>query len=234
MVIAGRRLINAAVVAVTLVVVLPAIAAAERIRRGAGRRVALRAMRAAARLRGVRFVIEGATALDPARRYVLVANHSSPIDIPAMLMAFPDVRFVAASELFRVPLLAGAMRALDTVPIDRRSSLAARKQLAALADSADWSCVAVFAEGKIAPAGRRLPFRTGAFVLAIETGATVLPVAIRGTDVVLPPGAKLAVRPGTIHVTVLDPIPTVGLRADDRELLRDRAEAAVLAALGAP
>mgnify|MGYP001107690055 CR=1 FL=1 len=77
----------------------------------------LRAIRVISRLCGIRYVVDGATRLDAATTYVLVPNHSSPLDIPAVLMARPSARFVAAAELFRVPLLGGTMRALGSVAV---------------------------------------------------------------------------------------------------------------------
>ncbi len=155
------------------------------------------------------------------------------MDIPALLTAVPDVRFVAAAELFRVPLLSSAMRALGTVAIDRHHPAHAREQLGELAHehgAGDDYDLAIFPEGGIAPAGRRLPFKSGAFTLAIETGSTVVPVAIHGTDRVLPPNGRLAARPGVVTIEFLDPVTTAGLLPDDRQVLRDVVQGLVGAA----
>lgn len=229
-----RRALNTVVVAVGLMATLPAVAIGERLRPGSGRRVAVAAIRAIGWLCGIRFVVTGAAALSHGGPYVFVPNHSSPLDIPAVLLAQPDVRFVAAAELFSIPLLASAMRALNTVPVERRSGRTARRQLSGIHEGGSVSNVAIFAEGGIAPAGRRLPFRSGAFVVAIESAAAVVPVAIHGVNDVLPHGARLSPRPGTVRVELLAPIPTAGLSLNNRKDLRDRTEACVLAALGAP
>ena len=81
--------------------------------------------------------------------------------------------------------------------------------------------VAVFAEGGIAPVGQRLPFKTGAFSLAIRTGCPVVPVAIRGSDRLLPPNGHLLVRSGVVIVEFLDVVDTTGLTLDDRHAVRD-------------
>jgi 1-acyl-sn-glycerol-3-phosphate acyltransferase len=228
-----RAQLNRVVALLAAVTVLPSVAIAEKLHRGAGRRVALGAIRRAARLCGVRFVVHQRGRLEPGGSYVLVPNHSSPLDIPAVLTACEDVRFLAAAELFRIPLLAGAMRALGTEPIDRRHPAHAYQELAQLAAVGGPRRLAIFAEGGIAPAGQRLPFKNGAFVLAIETGSAVVPVAIHGTADLLAPHARFAIRPGTITVELLDPIPTSGLTHDDREGLRDRVQALVLERLAA-
>ena len=91
----------------------------------------------------------------------------------------------------------------------------------------------IFPEGGIAPMGRLLPFKTGAFVLAIQTGTPVVPVALHHAQDVLPARGRLAVRPGTVVVELLEPVDTTGLTFDDRGALRDRVRSAVAAALEA-
>lgn len=223
-----------AVVAVTAV--LPVVVVAEVLRPGSGRAIAGRACRSLGRFSGVHFDTRGTERLDPDRTYVLVPNHSSFLDIPAVLLAGTKVRFVAAAGLFRIPILAAAMRALGTEPIDRHHPAAALRQLSELADLARdprprW--MVIFAEGRMAPAGQRLPFRNGAFTLAIDAGVPVVPVAIHGAAQALPPGARFAVRPGSVTVDMLAPIDTAGMSASDRDELRDRVRQAVVERLAA-
>lgn len=225
-----RAQANRVLVVLALVTVLPAMALAERMRRGWGRAVALAAVRGLAVALGIRFEVRGSDQLISGGSWMLVANHSSPLDIPALLVARPDVRFVAAADLFGNRVLAAAMRALGTIEIDRRNARNARRQLAELAAVTEAGrplCLAVFPEGGIAPRGRRLPFKSGAFLVAIETGATVVPVVITGTADLLPPGGRMAVRAGTVTIELLEPIPTDGMVTRDRKALRDRAEAAL-------
>jgi len=212
-----RARLNRLVAGLALCVALPLVALVGRVRPVRGRNLALRAVRLVARLVGVTFE---------------VPNHSSPVDIPALLTACPDIRFLAAADLFRVPLLASAMRALRTIPIDRRNSEVAHRQLDAVIAGPDHtSDLAIFAEGGIAPAGQRLPFKTGAFAVAIQTGTPIVPVAVHGSARVLPPRSFLALRPGTVVVELLEPVTTVGLSLDDRAALRDRVESLVCTAL---
>ena len=229
----ARSQLNRFIVALALLVALPLVALSERLRPGAGRRLAVGAVRTVARVCGVRIVVRQSPDIDPASPYVFVANHSSPLDIAAVLVACPDVRFIAAAELFRIPLLAAAMRALDTVPLERRDPELARRQLVELAQAdagGNWRLV-IFPEGGIAPSGERLPFKSGAFSLAIQAGVQVLPVAISGTDVSLPPRSFLAVRPGQVSVRLLAPISTQGLGPDDRGTLRDKTREIVVSSL---
>ena len=227
-----RCRVNVVIVGAGLAITFPLMALAARVRPAAGRAVAQRAARMIAGMCGIRIVVDGPPPSAGGRATVLVANHSSPIDIPALLVAQPDVRFVASAELFDVPLLGLALRALQSLPVDRRDARAAREQLADISGALDSPVeLAVFAGGGIAPLGEVLPFKTGAFVIAIEAGATVIPVAIHGAAAVLAPRDRFAVRPGTIVVRRLAPIPTEGLVLRDRKKIRDDAFAAVAADL---
>lgn len=199
-------------------VVLPAIALAERVRRGLGRRVALRAIRIISAVLGVRWEIDVDPAAAAEPHAVLVPNHRSPLDIPALLLARPQARFVAAAELFRIPLLAGAMRALDTTPVDRRDARQSHAKVDAASQAAPQDLV-VFAEGGIFE-GPLAPLRSGAFRIAISAGLPVLPVAITGSGDVLGPHRRLLVRPGTIGVRVGAPNAVDGLGLEDRDQLR--------------
>ncbi len=221
---AARAQLNRVIAVVALVVVLPTIAVAERLRPGSGRAVALRAIATVSRLCGVGFEVTGPVG-DAPTHAVVVAHHASPLDIPAVLSALPSARFVAAADLFKIPLLGAAMRALGTVPVDRRHPERGRSQLAELATPAAGSPLAIFPEGAIAPLGDWLPFKSGAFYLAVRTGTPVLPLVIRGTDRVLAPRGHLLVRPGVVTVEVLEPLDPVALSIDDPHELRHRAEA---------
>ena len=232
-----RTQANRLLVVFALLVFLPTIVVAERIHRGSGRRVARWAVSVGAVLCGVRVVVHGNSISDHSDGSVVVPNHSSPMDIPVLLLADPDVRFMAAEDLFCIPLLASAMRALGTVPIDRRDSANAHRQLDLLvADrrNAPVHDLVVFPEGGIAPPGRRRPFKSGAFSLAIRTGSAIVPVVITGTDHVLRPRGRLAVRPGVVTVEFLDAIETQGLTLDDRHVLRDHVQELVTNAMTMP
>jgi len=228
-----RAQVNRVIVLGGLVVLLPLVVVGERVRHGSGRRLLRWGLSIVAALCGVNFEVRGRPPADRTGA-VVVANHSSPMDIPALLWADPDVRFVATAGLFRIPVLAAAMRAVGTVPIDRHDHDRAQRQLdrmAARTDLVAGGDVAVFAEGGIAPAGQRLPFKTGAFSLAIRTRNPVVPVAIHGSDRVLVPRGRLLVRPGVVTVEFLAPVDTAGLTLDDRHVLRDHVRDLVCAAV---
>jgi 1-acyl-sn-glycerol-3-phosphate acyltransferase len=181
---------NRVIVAVAFLLLLPIVVIGERVRTGSGRRLLRWGGSIVATLCSIRFDVRGRSAEDRMGT-VVVPSHSSLLDIPALLWAGSDVRFVATAGLFRIPMLAAAMRAVGTMPIDRHDHDGAQHQLDKLVGQLDLVAgadVAIFAEVGIAPAGQRRPFETDAFSLAIRTGRPVVPVAIRGSDRLLHPG----------------------------------------------
>jgi 1-acyl-sn-glycerol-3-phosphate acyltransferase len=224
-----RAQLNRLVLVTALAVVLPVVAVTERLRPGAGRRLLVSAIGALGAVTGVRFEVTGEVL--ETGPFVFVPNHSSPLDIPAVIVARPGVRFLAAAGLFRIPLLSGAMRALGTIPVDRADQRQSHVQVDSIAASASGGDLVVFAEGGIRRDGLGA-FKSGAFRIAIATGMPVVPVAISGAATALPPGGRLRIRPATVTVHLGAPIPTVRLGHEDRHELRDRARDAVEAALG--
>lgn len=222
---------NRMVVVVGLLIALPVVAIVGRIHRRTGRRFAVRSIKGIAGACGIRVDVHGVDRLDDDVAYVLVPNHTSPLDIAAVLIARPNAQFVAASGLFRIPLLGSAMRALGTVPIARHDHERARQRVNELAQHVDDRELVVFAEGGIALTDELLPFKSGAFVIAIGNGAPVVPIAISGASRVLPPRGHLLVRPGTVRIELLPPVPTVGLGVDDRHALADRVRTAIVESL---
>ncbi|OIQ60702.1 1-acyl-sn-glycerol-3-phosphate acyltransferase [Moorella thermoacetica] len=113
---------------------------------------------------------------------VIVANHISYLDPVVVGVAFPRmVRFMAKEELFHIPLFKYIIRGLQAFPVRRgESDRAALKT--ALQILRQGQVLGIFPEGTRSPDGRLLPFQAGAAVLALKTGATLLPVAIKDTN----------------------------------------------------
>jgi 1-acyl-sn-glycerol-3-phosphate acyltransferase len=162
---------------------------------------------------------------------IITPNHASHFDIVALLGHLPGHnRFAAKQELFREPVLGTVMKVLGMVPIDRANPAESIERLNRLATKGEKAfSLVMFPEGTRSPAGGGMqPFKKGAFTLAIQTGRPVLPIAIYGTDEVMPRGDYLSIRPGRIVVEVLPSVPTEGLSYEDRESLRDRVRALIL------
>ena len=183
-----------------VVVVVPGRPRA-RWRRGRGlARFAVRAL-------GIRLRVSGAAHLEGADPYVLVANHASYLDGPLLFAALPaPVGYVVKGELEGSRLLAPLLRALGAEfvhRLDHERSVAGVASLAARLKRG--GALGFFPEGTLHRMPGLLPFRLGAFSVAVEGGAAVVPVTIVGSRSVLRDGQWIP-RPGTISVRVGAPI----------------------------
>lgn len=178
-------------------------------------------------------VVEGLEHARAGRAQILVANHQSMLDIWALMGAVPaSLRFVAKEELSRIPIFASACRAAGHVFIDRRNPGKAAEAIRSAGERMrrEGLTLVVFPEGTRSADGRLGRFRRGAFALAIETQADLIPVAIEGGARILGRGAK-RVRPGTIRIRLAPPVPLAGLGAADRDALVDETREAVASML---
>ena len=184
---------------------------------------------------GVKLEVTMRARLDPACPYVFMANHASMIDIWAVCVTIPaSFRFIAKKQLARIPLFGWAMSAGRFIFIDRQNPLAARRSMDEAARRIrSGQSVVIFPEGTRTRTGRLLPFKKGGFHLAIDSGAAIVPVAIRGSRTAMPRGSPL-IRAGTVAVEVDEPIPTTGLTTADRDALMERVRGRIATMLGEP
>ncbi len=157
---------------------------------------------------------------------IFVANHLSWFDVPALAAVLPRYKFVAKSELFKVPVFGWAIRAIGMVEIQRENRRQALDSYeVAAAKIREGNSIVIFPEGTRGTDYRLRPFKKGPFVLALAAGVPIVPVVVHGALEVIPRGAY-ALRPGTIDVHLLPEVPTAGLGYDDRDKLtavvRDR------------
>ncbi|HEX7100569.1 MAG TPA: lysophospholipid acyltransferase family protein [Acidimicrobiia bacterium] len=185
------------------------------------------------RLSGTRLRVIGADNVDTSRSYVVVANHESTFDIMACFLALPvPIRFLAKKELFRIPLLAQAMKAIGIVEVDRQARIPIHDQLNVQAKEliAAGRSVIIYPEGTRTRTGVLGPFKKGAFTIALGMGLPILPVAIEGSFEAWRPGTFL-IRGGEITVKIEPPIETDGLERADANILRDQAREVIASAL---
>jgi 1-acyl-sn-glycerol-3-phosphate acyltransferase len=158
--------------------------------------------------------------------FVFTPNHQSHLDILLLLAHLPGrTRFAAKQELWRHPVMAAVLDTLGMVPIDRDHPERAIERLNRAAAEGD--SFVIFPEGTRSRTGELLPFKKGAFVLAIASQLPVVPVVCRGTRRLMPRGSRLTVVPGTAEIVIDAPIPTTGLTYDDRAALSARVRAAI-------
>jgi len=177
---------------------------------------------------GVRVRVSGRDRLDPARPAIYITNHQSHFDVLALIRALPgQYRIIAKKELFAIPVFGWALSLSGFIKLDRTDRSQAHASLGvAAARVRSGRSVVVFAEGTRSPDGRLLPFKKGGFILAIESGAPVVPVSISGSRAVLG-RESLDIRRGAIDVAFGAPIPTASLTYDDRNALIATTRAAI-------
>ncbi|MBK7130788.1 MAG: 1-acyl-sn-glycerol-3-phosphate acyltransferase [Crocinitomicaceae bacterium] len=158
---------------------------------------------------GARFKVHGRKFDLPKVSYVVVSNHSSYLDIPAITSSIPlSLRFIAKKEFKHVPFLGWYLWMAETIMIDRKNTAAAKESLKIAANYiANGHHVAIYPEGTSSHDGTIKPFKKGAFHLAEDAKAHILPVRIDGAYHVWPSARKLDMRMGTIDVIIGDPIP---------------------------
>lgn len=163
--------------------------------------------RAGLPLVGVRVIVRGLERL-PRGAAIVMANHSSNLDPPALIPILPGRVVIYLKEsLMRIPVLGYAMRLAGFIPVRRDGTVESAKAASEAAQRAleQGSCLVLFPEGTRSRDGSLLPFKKGPFFLAMESGAPVMPVSIAGATALLPKGSK-RLRSGTITVTFHEPL----------------------------
>ncbi len=168
---------------------------------------------------GVRVELHGHVPAPEIAARIYVSNHVSWFDIPALVPALRRFSFIAKAEVLRFPLFGPAAKAVGTIPIERENRKAAFASYQLAGDAMrEGRNVVVFPEGTRGTDYALRPFKKGPFVLAIASGAPVVPTIVYGTIHVNPRGS-LRARPGRVDIHFLEPVPTAALTYADRDRL---------------
>lgn len=156
---------------------------------------------------GVRVQVVGLERVVRNQTYVFVSNHQSIYDIPVIFASLPfQLRIIAKESLGRFPFLGWHLRRAGHLLVDRtnpdRTSILS--QWRALVS--DRLSLIVFPEGTRSQDGWVGRFRAGSFLLALEAGLTIVPLAISGSRHVMTKG-RLMTCPGDVTLVVHEPIP---------------------------
>jgi len=177
------------------------------------------------RLSGAKIVMHGKENIEKEKSYVFICNHRSYLDT-ATIFSYTGKRIgvIAKKEVLKVPILGYGMQYVNIMAIDRSNNQRAVETMKAATDKLrSGVSYAIFAEGTRALPGELLPFKKGAFYMAIEAGVPIIPVAFKNTDNLM--GKKRgAAQPGTIEVVFLPPVSTEGLLPNDKDVVKLRAE----------
>ncbi|MCC6620376.1 MAG: 1-acyl-sn-glycerol-3-phosphate acyltransferase [Deltaproteobacteria bacterium] len=176
------------------------------------------------------FIVKGDEVMYDGAPYVLMANHQSHLDPPALIRSSErPIGFLTKKELERIPVFGWAVRATGHVFIDRKNrdkSFASIDRAAA--QVAEGRCILVFPEGTRSTTEDLLPFKKGGFVLAIKAGVPIIPVGVAGTRRILPAQSPVVVGRGPVSIVYGQPIPTAGATIDDKDGIMDEVRRAIL------
>ena len=179
---------------------------------------------------GVKVEWEGRERLDGAGPRILVANHESWFDVMALTASLPlGYRFAIKKELEKVPIWGAAWVACGHISVDRfnrQAALESMEHARKISGENQNMLIVFFPEGTRSPDGAMLPFKKGAFVLALQLGVPIIPGAVIGGRQIM--GTESwRIRRGRMRVVVGEPIPVEGLAFDDRNGLIQGARAAI-------
>jgi 1-acyl-sn-glycerol-3-phosphate acyltransferase len=185
---------------------------------------------------GVRVRVEGLERITPGTTYVFVSNHQSIYDIPVIFSSLPvQLRIIAKESLARFPVLGWHLRRGGHLFVDRKhpdhTGILGRWR----ALVKDGLSLIIFAEGTRSFDGKVARFKAGSFLLALQAGLPIVPVAVVGTRHVMQKG-RLRTEPGNVELIVHDPIYPPSIASPsvrDAKRLADRVHAIVESSVNA-
>lgn len=172
----------------------------------------------------IRIVIRGpgASTLKEARGSVIISNHQSALDIPVQMLVLPkDSSFVAKQELLMIPIFGYSAAVVGTIFVNRSKGAKNSSLMRAARLLSQGRNLVFYPEGTRSSDGSLRSFKRGAFVMAIEAQASIVPITIMDSRFLCPKG-RMAVTSGTIHIWVDQSVSTKGMSQDERYSLADR------------
>lgn len=162
-----------------------------------------------------KITIEGNISINDREPYVIVSNHLSNADIPVISNLPWEMKWVAKRELFEIPIVGWMMKLAGDISVNRG---AGRQKLSTFKKCIFYlrnnTSVIFFPEGTRSRDGRLYRFSKGAFELAIREQVPVLPLVIDGTHGCLPKNSWVFKPDVHAKLTILDPVPTKGMKSD--------------------
>jgi 1-acyl-sn-glycerol-3-phosphate acyltransferase len=161
--------------------------------------------------------------VDYSKPHVFIANHQSYLDIPSIVHAIDSLLyFVAKKELKKLPFLGQYITISGMIFVDRSNR---RKAIESMLNAGKMvkagKSVLTFPEGTRTKTGDLNVFKKGAFLLAINAGVPIIPIAIEGTGAIFPAN-KIVFKPGNASLKILDPIETIGYNKNNVQELIDK------------
>lgn len=180
---------------------------------------------------GIRYTVENPhrISIEPGRPMIVMCNHTSLYDIPLTFVSLDgSIRMLTKRELFSVPVWGRGMRAAEFIAINRKDHEQALRDLELAREKMSTGiCLWVAPEGTRSEDGRLGEFKKGGFMLALQTGALIVPVGIRGAHAALPAGSFSLERGHDVGVHIGKPIDAEEYTSASRDELMARVRAAI-------
>lgn len=183
---------------------------------------------------GVKIDVKGLEHLDPKQPYILTPNHQSFIEVPLFVTYLGrNPGYLAKKEVFKYPVFGPGIRMMGVIPVDRSNSPAAVESAKqATRNIRRGKSYMVYPEGTRSKDGTLLPFKKGAFMMAIEAGVPIVPVTVSGATKIMPKG-EFKVFPSTVHIIIHEPISTENYSKENVAELMQQTREKIYSALSA-
>lgn len=176
--------------------------------------------------------VRGLENIEKGKAYVIVINHTSMTDIMALYFVPLQFRWVSKREVFRIPFFGQFLMLHGDIAIERGNGSEAMRKV--ISSGRKWLgrgvSVSVFPEGTRSRDGEIHRFKAGAFALAHEAGAEILPVVMQGTDTMVRSNRLFNWR-NTIKIKILPPVTAEHVAQTDQKVLADEVRDSMVAAL---
>ncbi len=191
------------------------------------------ALRMARVILGIRIDVSGIEGIEKRKTYIFMSNHLSIIDGPLLFMLIPQsLRVIIKKEVFRIPIIAQAMRQAGLIPVDRKRLKGGKESIdraSRMIREKGFSFL-IFPEGTRSRDGELQPFKRGGVFLALNSQVDIFPVTIKGTYEMMPK-RSFFIKKGNVRVIFHPPVSVEGFHHQNRSLLVDKVRDIIKAGL---
>jgi 1-acyl-sn-glycerol-3-phosphate acyltransferase len=181
----------------------------------------------------IKVTVKGFSNLKPGKSYIYMPNHMSNFDIPVLQACLPvQFRWLAKAELYKIPIFGHAMKRAGYISIDRsdrRSAIESLNKAAKIIRNG--VSVIIFPEGTRSRTHNIQPFKKGGFFLAVDSGVSIVPIIIHGTEQIMPT-KKISIKPGNVTLEITKPIKSSNYTRKTKDDLIEKVRNIILESYG--